>query len=282
MLVESIIEVANRILLENKSETETLDTLRIQLEPYIYHHLLSKYSSKFSEIWLNYIPPKHSNYAYVIVERRCHPNFEFILKNMAWANPNMSVYIFCSSENIDFIKTLLGSKKLPYFNIIQIFAKDQNREQGKKDYNNLLTSKQFYTYIEAEYILTIQMDVFIRQPIPDSIFCGHYWGAPWGWKSEFPGGGGATIRKISTMREISRDSGDPEINTSEDGWMCEKIMKSYQYPSLEFRANHIMESIPVNNPIVIHQFWTFYASYVYTMDKATILGYWNKFLTIAI
>jgi hypothetical protein len=84
------------------------------------------------------------------------------------------------------------------------------------------------------------------------------------------------------MREISRDSGDPEINTSEDGWMCEKIMKSYQYPSLEFRANHIMESIPVNNPIVIHQFWTFYASYVYTMDKATILGYWNKFLTIAI
>ena len=127
------------------------------------------------------------------------------------------------------------------------------------------------------------MDVFIRQPIPDSIFCGHYWGAPWGWKSEFPGGGGATIRKISTMRSICREVYEPDIDIAEDDWICTKIMNNpiYSFPNIVFRSNTIMENMPTNNPILLHQFWTFFSAYS-TMNKADIIKYWKQLLTLTI
>lgn len=282
MSIESIIEVANGISKDNISENKYLDTLRVCLEPYIYHHLIATYSKPLSDIWLNYIPPNESKYAYVIVERRCHPNFEFILQSMAWANPRMSVYIFCSKENINFITALLGPK-LPHFNIIQIFNDNVSREQGKQEYNNILTSKDFYNQIKSEYILTIQMDVIIRQPIPESIFCGDYWGSPWGWKQHLPGGGGSTIRKISTMRSICREVYEPDIDIAEDDWICTKIMNNpiYSFPNIVFRSNTIMENMPTNNPILLHQFWTFFSAYS-TMNKADIIKYWKQLLTLTI
>jgi hypothetical protein len=29
------------------------------------------------------------------------------------------------------------------------------------------------------------------------------------------------------------------------------------FPSLDFRRAHIMESMPAEDPIIVHQFWTF-------------------------
>jgi hypothetical protein len=39
----------------------------------------------------------------MLVEGRIHQNMWFILRNMAWAGPEMAVYIFCSDQNYDYI-----------------------------------------------------------------------------------------------------------------------------------------------------------------------------------
>ena len=92
----------------------------------------------------------------------------------------MSVYIFCSDVNINFLKGLIGDK-IDNFNLIQVFKGDPSLEEAIKDYNNFLTSWKMYETINAEWSLLVQMDVFIRRKLPDSIFVGEYWGYPFGW-----------------------------------------------------------------------------------------------------
>ena len=120
-----------------------LDHFRLVLEPYIYMHLSSTYGPMLEEHWKTYTPPTHSKNVFVIVERRPHPNFSFVLKNMAWACPHMAVYLFCSHQNRAFIDAILG-EKAPYFHVIEIFTGEVSRELGKIHYNNTLTD---YTLI---------------------------------------------------------------------------------------------------------------------------------------
>jgi len=262
---------------------EQLDAIRQKLEPYIYHHLIETYSPILNAFWANYNPPKQAPYAYVIVERRPHPNFAFILKNMAIAAPHMSVYIFCSDENIEFIKILLGNK-IANYNIIKAFSGTASRTQGKIDYNNLLTDANTYSQINAEYILTMQMDCIIRRKIPSTIFRGTYWGSPWGWKSHMPGGGGSTVRNVKQMIELCKKyRPDPKIllTETEDAWIAEKLAfePAMSFPDLEFRRAHIMESMPADNPIVLHQFWTFVHQYQ-QVQADVFLKYWTHLLTL--
>jgi hypothetical protein len=257
----SIKSVAEVILSELNqpfiSEPHRLDKLRLTIEPYIYNYLSVNYYSKLQEHWVNYKPPKNSKNVFAIIERRCHPNFDFVLKNIAWANPNMAVYIFCSDENENYIKALLRDKN-EYVTLVKAFTGSVSRDQGKIDYNNLLTSTKMYEAFDksVEYLLTIQMDVFIRRAVTDDMFVGGYWGNPWAWKPNTPGGGGATIRKISTMIDIC--SKYKYIDGGEDTWFATHIQEyNYGFPDIDFRAMRIMESIYVMNPVVVHQFWTY-------------------------
>ena len=262
---------------------EQLDAIRQKLEPYIYHHLIETYSPQLNAFWAVYNPPKQAPNAYV-VERRPHPNFAFILKNMAIAAPYMSVYIFCSDENIEFIKILLGNK-IDNYNLIKVFSGTASRTQGKIDYNNLLTDAATYSQIKADYILTVQMDCIIRRPIPTSLFCGTYWGSPWGWKPQLPGGGGATVRNVSQMIEICQKYRPhptlQPMDETEDAWLAEKLALEplMNFPDLEFRRSHIMESMPANDPIVLHQFWTFVHQY-HQVPADVFLKYWTHLLTL--
>jgi hypothetical protein len=282
MSVPAIVELAG--LDKSLTHDEQLDSLRLKLEPYIYHHLIEQYGPQLNAFWQTYNPPKQAPHAYVIVERRPHPNFAFILKMIAWASPQMSVYIFCSEENLEFIKILLGNK-IANYNLILAFSGKTSRQQGKIDYNNLLTSQEFYEIIKADYMLTIQMDTIIRRKIPTEIFCGSYWGNPWAWKSQHPGGGGSTIRHVKTMIDICKKfRPDPtqDLKDNEDSWIADRIVETNSpYPDLEFRKNHIMESIPSQNPVVLHQFWTFAEQY-HTMKKEEFIVYWTRLLTLDI
>ena len=231
MSIESLVQVIlSELKKEYTNESDTLNALRYNIEPYIYNYLSIHYYSKLKEHWLTYKPPKESKHVFAIIERRCHPNFDFVLKNIAWANPNMAVYIFCSDENESYIHSLLEDK-ISHFNIIKVFSGNVSKEEGKRGYNNLLTSTDFYkSFGIAEYLLTIQMDVFIRREITDELFVGDYWGNPWAWQSNTPGGGGATIRKISTMIDIcSKESLiQDNPNAAEDAWIAKQIQdKNY-------------------------------------------------------
>ena len=247
------------------------------MEPYIYHYLIEQNITKLNDFWKNWLPPLQNKFAYVIVERRPHPNFEFILKNIAWAGPGMAVYIFCSDVNIGFIKAILGTKVARY-NIRAVFTGLGTRESGKIDYNKFLTNAETYRMIDAEYIMTVQMDTIFRRALPDEIFTGDYWGNPWAWKPDFAGGGGATIRKISAMISLC-ERFTHNIAEAEDSWLSDRINEiGGNVPPLSLRANMIMESIPTNNPYVLHQFWTFLEQYM--GSRESFIGYWKHLLTL--
>jgi hypothetical protein len=273
-------EVADVLICElskNLSEEETRKNMRTILEPYIYNYLTKRYYAKLQAHWETYMPPLDSKNAYVIVERRCHPNFDFVLKNIAWANPNMAIYIFCSDYNEKFIYSLLGDK-VKNINIVQAFT-GEGGNNGWHEYSDLLCSKSMYEVFhpDTEYILTIQMDVFIRRKITDDLFVGDYWGTPWLWNQEAAGGGGVTVRKVESMLDICsnhvHDKGYPE-----DVWFCEKDLI---FPDLEFRATHLMESLFVDDPMMVHQFWTYLINML-GKSFEDIVSYIEKILTIDI
>ena len=255
-----------------------LDVYRNILEPYFYYHLVENYGTMLQEHWTSYRPPRESENAFVIVERRAHPNFRFVLQNMAWAAPHMAVYLFCSDENRAFIESILGDKA-DCFHIIEVFTGDVSREEGKSGYNHIMTDYHFYESISAKYILTIQMDNIIRRKIPDSMFVGDYWGNPWAWRSAAAGGGGATVRCVDAMIKLCRrHRPDPSIHIPEleDSWIAERTVS---FPSFEFRREHLMESVPTENPVILHQFWTFTDAYL-IMPRNDVVSYWTQLLTL--
>jgi hypothetical protein len=223
-------------------QLDRLHAFRMELEPYIYHYLIEQYGLRLNAVWESYVPPLKSDKAYVLVERRAHPNYPFLLKMMAWAAPHLSVYLVCSDENFEFIKAILGDK-IEHFNIIVAYSGEVDRDQGRAEYNQLLTDASFYEQIDAEYMVTMQMDVFLRRKLTDDLFCGDYWGAPWGWRQENAGGGGATIRRVQKMIEICKAERDDPLapcKEGEDSWIADRIQ---DFPSLDFRCAHIMESM---------------------------------------
>ena len=272
-------EVAKIERTKHADLTQRLDVYRNTLEPYFYSHLVENYGTMLQEFWESYSPPLESEHAYVIVERRAHPNFRFVLQNMAWAAPHMAVYIFCSDENLAFIKAILGDK-VESFHLIDIFCGDVSREEGKTGYNKTMTSYHTYQLIAAKYILTIQMDNIIRRKIPASMFVGDYWGNPWAWRSDAAGGGGATVRRVEAMIEMCiTHRPDPLVGipSLEDAWVAERTRV---FPPFEFRRAHLMESVPAENPVILHQFWTFADAYLQRTREEAV-AYWTQLLTLS-
>ena len=71
-----------------------LSNLRNKLEPFVFNALEETYGRELTEFWKWYIPPKKAKRSYMLVEGRIHPNMWFVLRNMAWAGPEMAVYIY--------------------------------------------------------------------------------------------------------------------------------------------------------------------------------------------
>jgi hypothetical protein len=242
---------------------EMLRTLRYKLEPFIYNYLSETYGTKLSEFWRTWTPPLRSKRAFVLVERRSHPNMWFILRNMAWAGPTMSIYIVCSDENYLFIKTLLGDKA-EHVTFLPFFKGNPPVDQAIQEYCDLYTDYRFYELFAShgvEYILTVQMDVFFRKQLTDELFYTEYLGAAWAWIQNGGGCGGASVRLVSKMIEVCKRF-RPDLGVkcpgAEDGWIDDKLKEmGHIYPEFNQRANLIMESVFVEDPYIIHQYWTF-------------------------
>ena len=266
-----------------------LKTLRYGLEPYVYAHLEETYGQKLTEFWKTWTPPLRAAKAFVLVERRTHPNFWFVLRNMAWAAPDMAVYIFCSDENVNFIKTCLGDK-LQYVNLQVVFKGNPPTDEAILEYSDFYTNFTIYQFLAShgiEWILTVQMDVFFRKKLTDELFFTDFLGAPWAWIPDGTGCGGASVRKVKKMLEICLRF-RPELGVRcpfpEDGWIDLKLKESgHVFPPLEARVNLIMESCPAPDPYIIHQFWTFLTGAFGITSRETFLNeYIYKYVTIEI
>jgi hypothetical protein len=235
---------------------ETLDRYRTDLEPYIWQYFMYNYGPKLEEVWKTHQFPKKSKYAWVIVERRCHPNWWFLLRNIAWAAPNFSLYIYCSDENLEFVKTLLGDK-VHNVNIIPWFKGFATRQEGKDQYAAIFKKAEFYRHIDAEYMIRAEPDTYLRHKVPECLFKWDFYGAPWVWDLKKPGGGGLHIRKIDSMIKLCEMANHDGIE-GEDSWLGNKIIEyGFTFPDCEIRKLVFSENFPVENPIGVHQFWTF-------------------------
>jgi len=281
--MEAIYELVKSIAKKGYDKNKEFDVQRNVLEPYVYHYLIEKYGQMLETHWSTYFPPAKSDNVFVIIERRSHPNFKFIIQNIAWAAPHMAVYIFCSDENRSFINAVLGEKAV-YYKIIESFKGDVSAEEGKMQYNNLLTNYQFYESIPAKYMLTVQMDTIFRKKLPDTLFTGAYWGAPWAWDTAAAGGGGATIRHIEAMTVLcKRFRPDISVNIDgvEDSWIASKLPVS-SYPDVEFRKSHIVESVPALDPCILHQFWTFSKDHTDMITRDQFIWFYTKLMTFTL
>lgn len=231
---------------------------RNELEPFVFSFLQANYGPALDTLWQTHTFPKQSKRAFVIVERRCHPNWWFLLRNLAWAGPEFSLYIFCSDQNIDFLTHLLGSK-CESVHLIPLFKGLASKAEGVKQFNLAMTNPEVYAMIDAEYCITVQLDTYFVQKIPEWIFQGDYYGAPWGWEPQSAGGGGMTLRKISTMKEIC--SHGPLTNGigAEDKALGDTAEKcGFTIPPFQFRLHVFLENLFLGQrPIGIHQWWTF-------------------------
>jgi hypothetical protein len=190
----------------------------------------------------------------------------------------MSVYLFCSDVNEGFIRAILKDKA-PHYHILPVFKGLKSREEGKIEYNNFLTSVYCYRMIHSKYIMTIQMDVFIRKKLPSIIFATDYYGNPWGWDLTLPGGGGITVRRVDKMIELCEKYGTCGSD-AEDSWISKKIIEmGGVYPKWDICAYVCMESIRVDHPICLHQFWTYLHLY-FKMSKEEVIKYWSHLLTL--
>lgn len=277
---EQLLEKCKTLEEKSKWLEETLHKYRCDIEPYIYQHLILEYGQKLDKIWKDHQFPKKSKYAWVIIERRSHINWWFLLRNIVWAAPHFSLYIFCSDQNYEFVKNMLGDK-VNNVHIIQWYKGFASRDEGRDQYAVTMKQAELYRKIDAEYMIRVEMDTYLRHKIPELIFKTDFYGAPWKWNLNMPGGGGLHIRKISTMIDLC-ERANHSGTEGEDSWLGGKIIEyGYTYPPLEFRELVFSENYPVDNPIGVHQFWTFLDNFE-IKNREKFRQHLKRYLTINI
>lgn len=238
------------------SEAERNHQYRCQLDPLIFQVLESKYLGTLQEFWSETSIPLESEQAIVIVERRCHPNLEFCIKNAVYFARGYSLYIFCSEANRPFIEQLCG-EQIHSVHILPIFQTIGTPQEGKEDYNELLKKESFWKSIHANYCLTIETDSYLRGPLPDSIQTFDYVASKWPWLPNEPGGGGLSFRNIPMMIRLCQDEALQEI-PMQDSFASIGVSKyGYKTPSADTSNQTFTECELVPNACGVHQWWTF-------------------------
>jgi len=278
-------------------DNERYQKIRAETEPLVFAHLQERYGKMLTDFWQTYLPPLKTPHAFVMCERRAHPNMWFILRNIAWAGPNMAVFIFCSSENYSAIKALLGNKANS-FHLIQYFdGNPAERKDAIREFNNFYTNYQVYEQIVAlsgaEYIVTVQMDNYFRKRLVPQLFVGDYYGACWTWNFDLAGGGGLTMRRVQKMIEICKEhrpnvSIDVPDCAGEDYWIASKIQPD-KFPDVLDRLGIFLErSVIVMmgdkkgfiiDPYAVHQTWA-YCYQEFSRDEYLFI--WKELLTLKV
>jgi hypothetical protein len=241
---------------EFDSSTNVLHVVRTQLDQYVYEILNNRYGSLFNMYWSSATIPKISDKALVIVERRCHPNLEFCIKNAVYFNPGWSLHIFCSEANLDFVKHICGAQ-FPNIHIHIVWKGIGTAEQGKLEYNALLRTRSFWETFSEKHLLIFETDCYFLRKMPKEIFEYDYVACKWTWKPTEPGGGGLSYRKTDMMLNICDKYDNPDTKM-QDCFVSEGVLLlKYKYPSLEENAAFFTESQIVKKPVGVHQWWTF-------------------------
>jgi hypothetical protein len=228
---------------------------RTRLEPLIFDILKRKYFHLFEDFWRRNTVIKDTNKSIVIVERRIHENLAFILRNVFYYAPSWAITIICSDINYNYIKTICANNK-EHINIIPLLQGNPERDVARNEYNSLLKRLDFYEQIPYEHLFFVEMDSYLRKQIDITMFDYDYVAAPYSW-DKTSAGGGMSYRKRSVMIDICQNF--KSDTPMQDCYALEGV-KALGYKMPNSAIPYIVESCYVNDPMGVHQWWTFFTT----------------------
>ena len=199
--------------------------------------------------------------AVCLVEGRIHPHMEFLIYSIAYFAKGWKIIVCCSDKNERWLKEVLGPRSSEIL-CKRVFNGSADREQGRKDYNDLLRSAEFYESLPADSLVFLETDCYIRKPLPlyewnkyDYIAC------PITWESnmETPSlVGGASFRKRDAAIRVCKEYISDEW--AHDIFMNEGTKSlGFKRPTFEEAIPWFTESCLYEDPVVVHQWWTFFS-----------------------
>lgn len=229
---------------------------RMQLESLVFCTLQKRYGHRLQAAWATWTPPLNPSKRIVLIERRIHPNLEFLLHNCAFfgKESEWAISIVCSDLNFRYVSEIVGSKQVE---ILPLFKGNPSPTLGKQEYNQLLQSEFFYQQFSEEFLCLMEMDCYFRKQIPEIVTTCDYIAAPYAW-NHFAAGGGLSFRKRSVMIHLCKSF--PEKMDAQDVFCSAGISAlGYQMPPLLFSKEIVAESILDSDPVGVHQWWTFFS-----------------------
>jgi hypothetical protein len=258
------IHIFDEFLSEQENENER-HRKRMSLDPLIYDCLKAKYFIRLKKEFQTYKSPRPTGDIYkaavCLVEGRIHPHMEFLIYSIAYFARGWKIIVCCSDINERWLKEVLGPRSSEIL-CKRVFNGSAGREQGRKDYNDLLRSAEFYESLPAESLLFLETDCYIRKTLPlyewnkyDYIAC------PISWESDKENPtlvGGASFRKrdaaIRVCKEYISDEWAHDIFMN-DGTKSLGLKR----PPFEKLHDWFSESCFYGDPVVVHQWWTFFS-----------------------
>lgn len=202
----------------------------------------------------NYENFENENYTAIIIEPRKHKALEFVLNNFIQnLDKKWNIIIFHGNKNIDYIHNILKNNNNRNIKLINLNVDNLTI----KDYNKLLTSKNFYNYIPTEIFLIFQTDTMICDKYKDKIndFLNYdYTGAP--LKAKLVGNGGLSLRRKSKILEILEKC--PYKDEPEDVYFSVACNQIPLYkPNYDEAKKFSVEEIYNDESFGVHKPWAF-------------------------
>ncbi len=272
------------------SAAEHRHQVRINEEAPIFAHLQSKYGEAYTKWWNDPSTtfPTQSSNTVLLVERRPHPNFLFVIQNALYFCKDFSLIVVCSDESEEFVRKQLG-RHAETTDIRPLFKGIGTRDQGRDEYNALFMNAAFWKSIPAEYVLSIQTDAYLLTPLDESMWTYEYIACAWGWRQDLVGGGGLTWRNVKccidicekclvpipdentneitltkrTVRLLPPDSANGEDCFFAEG--CKALGKAI--PIFPERYMYFVESMFYEEPIGVHQWWSYVMTAIMPEEK---------------
>jgi len=195
----------------------------------------------------------------VIIEPRCHPALEHVVRNAAYfLGEGWQVQLFHGVGNEAFTRSLFSCAELSQLQLVCLGVEDLTR----KAYSELLCSHWFWSRVAAERVLIFQTDSLICRRGVEEFQKYDYVGAPWrlnhAWTFGVPwlshaGNGGFSLRSRSVALAML-DSVDFSRGETEDLFFAEHIPRvGGQLAPREVAMRFSVESVFATNPFGIHK-----------------------------
>lgn len=236
------------------SQDELLHTYHTVYETRIFEYLKSKYLDYFRKWWENYeLPLVSCEKCIVLYETRCHNSLEFLIYNLTYFARGWGLIIYCSKSNYNFIQDILKHNK--YKAILHIVREEEGGREVREEYNEFTKREIFWNSLPCKNVLMCEMDGYLKQSLPNNIINFDYVCCLWPWKNDLAGGGGISVRRVSSMKRICKEC--PFLANeifAQDSWAaegCRRLNLSYNNSYLVEAAHSII------NAIGFHNWWTF-------------------------